>query len=158
MTPKKEQVKSSMQFLGRIHEVYLEPLSKHFNVDIDKHLELELDEELCADLINKNAEVFLSEGIDTDFEAKESLLNNFDSYKAAYYQLIFEISKKVIFGINLITDKDKEIKNVFISGGFNKNNIFIQFLTTLKEGIVIKISDCKNESALGAALMMKNYL
>ncbi|MCG1036063.1 FGGY family carbohydrate kinase [Polaribacter sargassicola] len=158
MTPKKQQVKSSMQFLGRIHEVYLEPFSKHFNVDINTHLELDLDEKLCQNLITKNARVFLSEGIDTNFEANESLLNNFSLYKTAYYQLIFEISKKVISGINLITDKDKAIKNIFISGGFNRNNIFIAFLKLLQKDVVIKISECKNESALGAALMMKNYL
>ncbi|WP_282071972.1 FGGY family carbohydrate kinase [Polaribacter atrinae] len=158
MTPKKQQVKSSMQFLGRIHEVYLTPLSDYYKVDIDKHLNLGLDEKLCQELIVENAQIFLSDGIDTNFEANEDLLKHFGSYKTAYYQLIYEIAKKVIAGINLITDKDKSIKNIYISGGFNKNEIFIKYLTLLKKGIVIKISECKNESALGAALMMKSYL
>jgi hypothetical protein len=158
MTPKKQQVKSSMQFLGRIHEVYLKPLSTHYNVDINKHLNLDLNEKLCQELIVKNAQFFLADGIDTNFEANEKLLKHFDSYEFAYCQLIFEISKKVITGINLITDKDKSIKNIYISGGFNKNKIFIKYLTLLKKGITIKISECKNESALGAALMMKSYL
>jgi sugar (pentulose or hexulose) kinase len=158
MTPKKQQVKSSMQFLGRIHEVYLKPLSEHFNVDINKHLHLGLNEKVCKGLIEENAQIFLADGIDTNFEANENLFKYFSSYETAYYQLIFEISKKVITGINLITDKDKSIKNIHISGGFNKNEIFIKYLTLLKKGIIIKISDCKNESALGAALLMKNYI
>lgn len=158
MTPKKQQVKSSMQFLGRIHEVYLKPLSVYYNVNINKHLNLNLNEKLCKELIAENAQIFLAKGIDTDFEANDKLFKYFGSYETAYYQLIFEISKKVIAGINLISDKDKSIKSVYISGGFNRNNIFIKYLTLLKKNIVIKVSDCKNESALGAALMMKSYL
>ena len=30
MTPEKQQVKSSMQFLGRIHEVYVDVMSDYF--------------------------------------------------------------------------------------------------------------------------------
>ena len=158
MTPQKQQVKSSMQFLGKIHEVYIAALSTYFKVDIDTHLQLELNETLCSELMNTNARVFLAEGIDSDFEAHPYLLTNYSNYEAAYYQLVFEISKKVIQGINLISDKDSDIKDVYISGGFNKNLIFIAFLKLLKNDIEIKISDCKNESALGAALMMKSYI
>jgi len=158
MTPQKQQIKSSMQFLGKIHEVYISALSTYFKVDIDTHLQLELNAALCNELINANARVFLSEGIDSDFEAHPELLADYTNYESAYYQLVFEISKKVIHGINLISDKNSAIKDIYISGGFNKNEIFIRFLKLLKNDIEIKISDCKNESALGAALMMKSYI
>ncbi|MEO9571189.1 MAG: FGGY family carbohydrate kinase [Polaribacter sp.] len=158
MTPEKQQIKSSMQFLGKIHEVYLTALSNHFKVDIDKHLHLQLNKKLCQELIHENSRVFLSEGIDEDFEAHPNLLKYYANYETAYYQLVFEISKKVINGIKLISDKNAAIKEIYISGGFNKNLIFISFLKLLKNDIVIKISDCKNESALGAALMMKSYI
>ncbi|UMB53329.1 carbohydrate kinase [Lutibacter sp. A64] len=158
MTPEKQQIKSSMQFLGRIHEVYLKALSDYFKVSIDTHLDLVLNTTLCEELVQKNARVFLSEGIDTDFEAHPEYLKNFTSYEAAYYQLVYEISKKVINGIQLISDKNADISKVFISGGFNKNKIFIKLLKLLKNNLEIKISNCKNESALGAALLMKKYL
>ncbi|WP_299098228.1 FGGY family carbohydrate kinase [uncultured Winogradskyella sp.] len=158
MTPQKQQIKSSMQFLGKIHEVYIDALSTYFKVDIDTHLHLELNEVLCNEIRDTDARVFLSEGIDTDFEAHPYLLTNYDNYEAAYYQIIFEMSKKVIQGINLISDENTVIKDVYISGGFNKNLIFIKFLELLNPDIQIKISDCKNESALGAALMMKSYI
>lgn len=158
MTPQKQQIKSSMQFLGRIHEVYLKPLSDYFEERIDRHLHLGVNEELCQDLIVENARVFLSEGIDTNFEANENLLKYFNSYETAYYQLIFEITKKVISGIQLISDTDNPIHNLFISGGFNRNKVFIQYLKILYKDCVINISDCKNESALGAALLMKDYI
>jgi sugar (pentulose or hexulose) kinase len=158
MTPEKQQIKSSMQFLGKIHEVYLTALSTYFKVDVDKHLQLQVNQKLCKELIHENSRVFLSEGIDDDFEAHPNLLAYYANYETAYYQLVFEISKKVINGIKLISDENSSIKDVYISGGFNKNLIFITFLKLLKSDIRIKISDCKNESALGAALMMKSYL
>ena len=158
MTPNKQQIKSSMQFLGKIHEVYLTALSTYFKVDINKHLNLKVDQKLCQELIYENSRVFLSEGIDDDFEAHPNLLAYYANYETAYYQLVFEISKKVINGIKLISDENSLIKDVYISGGFNKNLIFMTFLKLLKSDIILNISDCKNESALGAALMMKSYL
>ena len=158
MTPEKQQIKSSMQFLGKIHEVYLTALSTYFKVHVNKHLHLQLNKKLCQEILHENSRVFLSEGIDSDFEAHPKLLVNYTNYETAYYQLVFEICKKVIKGIKLISDENSSIKEIYISGGFNKNVIFITFLKLLKSDIVIKISDCKNESALGAALMMKSYL
>jgi sugar (pentulose or hexulose) kinase len=158
MTPEKQQIKSSMQFLGQIHEVYVKALSTHYKVDLNKHLHLELNKKLCKELMYENSRIFLSAGIDKDFEAHPNLLAYYGNYETAYYQLIFEISKKVIQGIELISDKNSSIKDIYLSGGFNKNSIFITFLELLKNNIQIKITDYKNESALGAALMMKSYL
>jgi len=158
MTPEKKQIKSSMQFLGKIHEVYLEALSTYFKVDIDTHLGLDLNKQLCAKLVSNPTRIFLAEGIDTEFEAKETLLTNFENYESAYYQLMFEISEKVINAVDLILDENNALKGVYISGGFNKNNIFIQFLSLLNPSITIRIPDVKNESALGAAMLMKDYL
>lgn len=158
MTPEKQQVKSSMQFLGQIHEVYLKGLSSFFKVDIDTHMNLVLNKGLCNKLIINSTRIFLAEGIDTQFEADESLLANFKNYETAYYQLVFEISKKVMNAIELILDENNSLKHIFISGGFNKNNVFIEFLSLLNPHISIKIPDIKNESALGAALLMKKYL
>jgi len=158
MTPTKQQVKSSMQFLGGIHEMYLKPMSNYFNVPLEEHLNLDLNGKLYKKLIIENAQIFLGEEIDLSFGVDEKLFKYFGNYESAYSQLIFEISKKVIAGIDLISDKDNPIKNIYISGGFNKNRIFTKFLTLLKKNLVVRITDCKNESALGAALMMKSYI
>lgn len=158
MTPEKKQIKSSMQFLGKIHEVYVKALSAHFKVDDKKHLQLELNKKLCTDLIDENSQVYLSDGIDEDFKAHANLLGCYGNYETAYYQLVYEISKKVIQGIELISDKNAIIKHVYISGGFNKNIILHAFLKLLRSDFIISITDYKNESALGAALMMKSYL
>lgn len=158
MTPEKQQIKSSMQFLGGIHEAYLKALSSYYKVDIDTHLNLNLHKNKCAELVSNNERIFLAEGIDTDFEAKEILFEQYENYEGAYYQLVFEISKKVVIAVDLILDKDKTLMELYISGGFNKNALFIEFLKLLKPQASISITEMKNESALGAALLMKEYI
>jgi len=158
MTPEKQQVKSSMQFLGRIHEVYVEAFSSYFNVDPETHLELTLNKSICAGMISNPHSVFLAEGIDTDFEAKDDLIHGFENYETAYYQLVFEICQKVNHAIDLILDENNSLKDIYISGGFNRNKIFIQFLELMRPDVVIKIPKIANESALGAAMLMENYL
>ncbi|MEI6864737.1 FGGY family carbohydrate kinase [Flavicella sp.] len=158
MTPEKKQVKSSMLFLGRMHEVYVKALAKHFNVDEDTHLTLKLNKKLCSNIISNPTKVFLAEGSDTEFTVDITVLNNFNTYEHAYYQLVFDICKKVMDAIELILDTDNSLKNIYISGGFNKNKIFVDFLSLLKPNVTIRIPNGKNESALGAALLMKEYL
>ena len=68
------------------------------------------------------------------------------------------MAKKVVQGIDLILDEDSTITDIFISGGFIKNEVLIKYLSLLKKNIRIKLSNTQNESAYGAALMMKSYL
>ena len=44
-----------------------------------------------------------------------------------------------------------------IKESFNKNEIFVKFISLLKSDVSIRIPKVKNESALGAALLMKEY-
>ena len=101
---------------------------------------------------------FLAEGIDTNFEAKDDLIQGFENYESAYYQLVFEISQKVNNAIDLILDGNNSLQDIYISGGFNRNKIFIQFLKLMRPELAIKIPKVTNESALGAALLMEDYL
>ena len=158
MTPEKRQVKSSMQFLGRIHEVYVEAMSEYFNESKKRYTSFYLKKELCKDLICEGAQIFLKEGIDDDFKAHPEYLKNFVSYETAYYQLNYEIAKKVVKGIELILDENTKLTDVFISGGFINNEVFIKYLSLMQKNVRIKLSNTQNESAYGAALLMKDYL
>ena len=113
---------------------------------------------MCKDLICENEQIFLKEGIDDDFEAHPEYLKKFGNYEIAYYQLIYEMAKKVVQGIDLILDEDSTITDIFISGGFINNEVLIKYLSLLKKNIRIKLSNTQNESAYGADLMMKSYL
>lgn len=158
MTPEKQQIKSSMQFLGRIHEVYVEALKEHFDVTKNRFLSIYWDDKKCNELIVADNEIYLKEGQFEDYLAKPELLKYFCNYETAYYQLVYEISKKVVQAIDLILDKNQDINDIFVSGGFINNEVFIKYISLLKQGVRIKVSNTKNESAYGAALMIKDYL
>ena len=158
MTPEKQMVKSSMQFLGHVHEEYLRALSRYFNVEIKHHLSIQLDEDTSVAILTKNERFFLKEPIGTDFKANPDSLKQFETYQAAYYQLMFEICEVINRSIELVLDQNNRLETIYISGGFILNTIFIDFIRKLKSEYNVRISDVKNESALGAALLMKNYI
>jgi sugar (pentulose or hexulose) kinase len=158
MTPDKKQIKSSMQFLGRVHEVNAIALSEHFGVEKNHYLELVLNKTLCSEILSNNKQIFFPNEIAEDFIGDLSQLKNFDNYESAYYQLIFEISQRVHEGINRILDSKNNLKDVYISGGFNKNEIFVEYLDQLMPEQNILFPKGENASALGAALLMKDYL
>ncbi|GAA3650270.1 FGGY family carbohydrate kinase [Flavivirga jejuensis] len=158
LTPDKKQIKSSMQFLGRVHEVNAIALSDYFEVDKNHYLELKLNKELCSDILSRRESTFFSNTIADDFKGNLEQLNNFKSYELAYYQLIFEITDRVHKGLHRILDSKNNLKNVYISGGFNKNDIFVEYLNQMMPNQSIQFPKGKNASALGAAILMKDYL
>jgi sugar (pentulose or hexulose) kinase len=158
MTPDKKQIKSSMQFLGHVHEVNALELSKHFKVDKNHYLELTLNKELCGIIFSKSKFVFFQKEISSKFIGNLKQLNNFKTYEEAYYQLIFEITHLVFKGIGRILDSKNKLKEVYISGGFHKNNIFVEYLCQMMPEQKIQFPKGENASALGAAMLMKDYL
>ena len=158
MTPDKKQIKSSMQFLGRVHEVNAIELSNHFGVDKSYFLELTLNKELCSNTLSNSKSIFFPNKIADDFKGDLTQLNNFETYEQAYYQLTYEITQRVYQGINRILDTENNLKNVYISGGFNRNDIFVEYLRQLMPKQNIQFPEGKNASALGAAMLMKDYL
>jgi ribulose kinase len=101
--------------------------------------------------------VFFPNEIAEDFMGDLEQLNSFKDYEHAYYQLIFEISHRVHQGIERILDSNNNLKNVYISGGFNRNDIFVEYLAQMMPEQNIQFPKGKNASALGAAMLMKNY-
>ncbi|WPR71144.1 FGGY family carbohydrate kinase [Flavobacterium sp. NG2] len=158
MTPDKQQIKSSMQFLGRVHEVNAIELSNHFGVTKNHYLELTLDKGLCTAILAKKEDKFFPTEIPDDFKSELKDLDCFEDYEHAYYQLIYEITKPVHEGIMRILDADHNLKEVYISGGFNRNEMFVEYLRQMMPNQKILFPKGENASALGAAMLMKNYL
>lgn len=158
MTPDKQQIKSSMQFLGRVHEVNAIALSNHFGVIKNHFLELTLNKELCTNILSKNEALFFPGEIGEDFKSELKDLDFFADYEHAYYQLIYEITERVHEGIIRILDTDHNLKEVYISGGFNRNDIFVEYLHQMMPNQKILFPKGENASALGAAILMKNYM
>lgn len=157
MTPARKQIKSSMQFLGRIHEVNAEELSNHFNVDKNHYLDLTLNKELCREVLSRREHIYFSDDIASDFKGDLKQMETFSDYEQAYYQLIYEICQRVHQGITNILDSKNNLKDVYISGGFNRNDIFVEYLNQMMPKQNIQFPKGQNASALGAAMLMKGY-
>ena len=158
MSPDKKQIKSSMLCLGLIHEVNTLELSTCFGVDKNHYLELTLNKKLCSDIISKSKSMFFPSKITHDSKIDLLQIDNFSSYEYAYYQLIYEITQCVYNGIKFILDSKNTLKEVYISGGFNRNHIFVEYLGQMMPEQKIKFPNGKNASALGAAMLMRGYL
>ena len=158
MTTDKKQVKSSMQFLGHVHEVNVIDLSSFFGKEKDYYLTIDFDRNTSLKIFQNAKKIFFLDGIPVDYKADMSLVNSFANFEEAYMQLVFEISKLVFEGLGYILDKENNLKSIYISGGFNRNLFFMEFLSLLFPDLNIEASQMKNTSALGAALLMKDYL
>lgn len=157
MTTNKKQVKSSMQFLGHVHEINVLELSTYFGVENDYYIHIGLNEDSCIQTFKNSKRMFYSNGIPDNYKADLSQLNSFDNFEKAYDQLVFEISLLVYEGLEFILDKENKLKNIYTSGGFNKNLILMYYLSLMMPDLNIEASEMKNTSALGAALLMKGY-
>lgn len=158
MTPEKYQIKSNMQFLGKVHEDESKELSTYFGESEEYFLNLKLDKKYCSTIIDEDKQIFFSRDHNSQEGKNSTNLAQFESYEHAYYQLIFEISLKVANGIRLILDENNNLENIYISGGFRKNDIFLEFLVQFFPQQKIQLSDDRNSSALGAAMLMREYL
>jgi sugar (pentulose or hexulose) kinase len=157
MTTDKKQVKSSMQFLGHVHEVNVLEFNSFFAKEKDYYFDMELNKDICLQTFQKSKKVFFPNGIPDHYKVDLGQLESFASFEAAYHQLVFEISQLVYKGLGFILDKDHKLKNIYISGGFNKNIFFMEYLSLMLPNLNIEASEMKNTSAFGAALLMKEY-
>ena len=158
MTPLKKQVKSSMQFLGHVHEVNTKAFCDHYDLPENYFLNVGLNKKLCEDIISEGKQVFFPNKVPEDYMADLGQLKRYDSFEKAYHQLVYEISYLVFEGIQLILDSDSNLRSIYITGGFNKNDIFVECLSQMLPEQKIKFPNVRNASALGAALLMKQYL
>jgi sugar (pentulose or hexulose) kinase len=158
LTPDKEQVKSSMQFLGHVHEVNEKKIAAYFGKEEAYFTKLDLDEKLCAETLKRSERLFFKKGIPGDYKADLKQIDSLKNYKGAYAQFMYEISRMVFESIQLILDKENTFKEIYISGGFSKNTYFRHYLSMMMPDIDIKTSVIKNESALGAAMLVRKYL
>ncbi len=82
---------------------------------------------------------------------------NLASFEQAYHQLVSGLVTYQVKAIKLAQGKTP-IKTLFIDGGFAKNAIFITLLQGKLKGIKIITSNTPNASALGAYLLINNFV
>jgi sugar (pentulose or hexulose) kinase len=154
MSITRQPVKSSRLFLGHLHEAASKLISKHFNLTEDYYRTIKADKNLSADLKIKYKDkmVFFAAGPYSHDLREYVDMYGFNSFEDAYHQLMNELCYLTIRSVKLVLPENDDIENVFITGGFSDNPIFLNLISDAFPDKHVYTSEIKNASALGAAL------
>jgi sugar (pentulose or hexulose) kinase len=150
-----QQVKSSRLFLGHIHDVNVERISKHFGVNTSYYKTVKPDTRELSWLIgNIEKRIYFQNSFREDFIDHTVNLGIFRSFEEAYHQLIHDLVSLGMESLNLIIPEDDKTEIVYISGGFARNEIFVKLLASCLPGKKVYTSEIDNATALGAAMVV----
>jgi sugar (pentulose or hexulose) kinase len=150
-----QQVKSSRLFLGHIHDVNVERLSKHFGVDAGFYKKVKANSEILSKLIDKkDGRVFFKKSVPEDFIDLTVDPGLFKSFEEAYHNLMHDLVSLGMESLRLIIPADDSTKIVYISGGFARNEIFTKLLSAWLPDKKVYTSEVDNATAMGAAIVV----
>ena len=144
--------------MGRIHDVNVERLNKLFGADDSAYKTVALDEEMIR-VINQKSDgnrVFFHEGVPEDYVDLSIEKESFSSFEEAYHQLVIDLVDLTEESIGLIIGEEDNTKDMYISGGFSKNPIFLKLIASRFPDKNVYTSEVANATSLGAALVLWN--
>jgi sugar (pentulose or hexulose) kinase len=157
MSVERHPVKSSRLFLGNIHDTGVHKLNEHFRTTEDFYKNVQYDQELLNVLKTRysgDRRAFFNNGPGSrEFKDRIDLFD-FKSFDEAYHQLMSELCDLTIEAIKLILPENDDIENIYITGGFGKNKIFLKLLAKSFPNKKVFTSVINNATALGAALVI----
>lgn len=81
-------------------------------------------------------------------------LYEFTTFEEAYHQLLNELCDLTADSIRLVIPEKDDIQNLYITGGFSKNELFLHLICEAFTDKKVFTSEISNSSALGAALVI----
>ena len=78
----------------------------------------------------------------------------FSTFDEAYNQLMNELGDLTLESINLVLPEKDETENIYITGGFSKNELFQNIISKAYPLKSVYTSEIANGSALGAAMVI----
>jgi len=156
MSIQQKPVKSSRLFMGKIHDVNVERLNDLYGVDKSAYKTVALNEDLIRSLNQKSSgnRVFFHGGVPEDYVDTAIDKETFESFEEAYHQLLIDLVDLTEESIDLIISKEDSTKNIYISGGFAKNPIFLKLIASRFPDKKVYTSEVANATSLGAALVL----
>lgn len=137
-------VKASRLFLGNEHEEGSKKIGAHFSIQEDFYVEVKYDPILAAvveDQLNCSCNAQFS----------EMDLSIFPTPELAYHMLVSTLVSKQKSSTDLVL-RHGLIGQIFVDGGFGKNEVFMHMLATVYPGMSVYSSEVPQATALGAAL------
>lgn len=164
LTFRGEAVKASRVFLGGEHDHQVKRLSEHFHCDIETYKTVRCDpvliEKVASRIVRKDTSLepatMKGTGPFPDIEPGVWDITAFTSYEEAYHQLIVDMV--CIVGVSLyLVNEGKCDVDLFVDGGFGKNEIFMTALASLFPAANVRSSRISQATSLGTAMMMHPY-
>jgi hypothetical protein len=136
-------------------------LNEHFRTTDDFYKNVKYDPDLLKVLKERysgDKRAFFEGGPGSrEFRDRIDLFD-FKSFDEAYHQLMIELGDLTIDSVKLILPQKDDTENIYITGGFAKNRIFIKLLARAFPLKKVYTSEISNATALGAALVLFNSL
>jgi len=139
-------VKASRLFAGNFHEQQVKKLAAHFNMPPDYYMEIKPDLNLLTTFLTMN-------------DVVEFSVINFDvfsSYEQAYQLLMYDIVQQQKQSSSLVL-KGKAVNQIFVDGGFSKNQLYMHWLANAFPGIEVYAATVAQASATGAAMAIHQH-
>lgn len=150
-------VKASRLFAGYEHEQQVKILAEHFNVASDYYKTVAFDPALVAgfspDAFTRKPSTGKQLLQQSAFGSRP--LQSYPSYEAAYHQLILDIIAQQVISTNLVMSK--EVKRIFVDGGFSRNPIYMSLLAMAYPQMEVYAASIAQASAVGAAMAVHAY-
>ena len=145
-----EPVKASRIFSGHQHEQEVKRISRYFNKADNYYLSLAYEPATIHLLSQKNNQV-LPAGSPGNSIFHSRSLSDYENYEAAYHQLILDIMSDQVQALQLVME-GKEVRKIFVDGGFGKNQLYMQMLANSFTGTEVFAASVSQASAMGAAM------
>lgn len=159
LTYEGKPVKASRLFAGYEHEEQVKRLAEHFHKDLNYHQTIAYDNSLFSKLHRTN--MLKQSDDDTAMIQKSAFgkraLKDFETYEESYHQLMLDIMNQQVFSTNLVLAQTP-IKNIFVDGGFGKNDVYMNLLASSFPDYKVCAADIAQASSLGAALVLHAHL
>lgn len=150
LTYKKQPVKASRLFAGYEHEQQVKRLAEHFTKPANYYTTVKFDSSIVSKLATDQSRFNLSEGEITVFSLRD--INSFSSYEEAYHQLIADIIYRQVISTKLVLEGSKEVKRIFVDGGFGKNPVYMHLLADAFPNIEVYAASVAQATSMGTAL------
>jgi sugar (pentulose or hexulose) kinase len=151
-------VKSSRLFMGQILDVNVDRIAAYFAVGNDSYKGVACDENLICSYLKHDSlgEQFFMGGVPEEYIDMKVDLSKFSDFSEAYHRLMYDLTALNKQSIDLVSEDDDGVENIYVSGGFARNEIFVRLLASFYPGKSIYTTEVDNSSALGAALVVHN--
>ncbi|MCH7409363.1 FGGY family carbohydrate kinase [Belliella sp. DSM 111904] len=152
-----QPIKISRLYIGEEHKYQIEKLYEHFKLEKGYYKALKFDSKYLKDSNENKTKKYHFQYLNPEVfglsQAKSNDFSQFENFESAYYCFLDELTDLQVASLKLVLDQFP-VKKLYIDGGFNANEIFVEMLRIKLPYISIETSNFALGTALGAALLV----